>query len=229
MVEPTSRASPINENPQSAEGASSDEGSETVGGILNHLFRYTRAIHQSGIMWSLVQVPNYFEYDEITGENLTIKFQDTILPYLNATLKDATQEMRERLSKTICLRQQNLSFLRSISIMDSALESTESAPQASSKLRIAYSPQSYDTTQRVLQADWIRTHGTRIAPSVRTATAVDINQLPRMNTILKQKSAEIMAANLPRRPKVPVGQTEFECPYCSVVCPTEEYTKENWP
>lgn len=237
MVEPTSRASPINENPQSVEDASIDEDPETVECILNHLFRYTRAIHRSGIMWSLVQVPNYFEYDEITGENLTVKFQDTILPYLNATLKDATQEMRERLSKTICLRQQNLSFLRSISsrkvasrpIMGSALESTDPAPQASSKLRIAYSTQSRENTQRALQADWIRTHGTRIAPSARTATAVDINQLPRMNTILEQKIAENMAANLPRRPKVPVGQTEFECPYCFVVCPTEEYTKENWP
>lgn len=92
-------------------------------------------------------------------------------------------------------------------MMDSSLESTKSAPQTISKLRIAYSAQSYDNTQRALQADWVRTHGARVAPSVWPATAVDIacNQLPRMNTILVQKNAENMVANLPRRPKVPVG------------------------
>lgn len=178
---------------------------------------------------------NYFEYDDVTGENLTVKFQDTILPYLNATLKDTTQEMKDRLSKTICLRQQSLSFLRCRSsrkvasrpIMEPALESAEPAPQASSKFRIAYSVQSRETTQRAPQADWIRTHGTRIAPSVRTATTVNTNQLPQMNTILERKIVECMAVDLPRRPKVPAGQTEYECPYCCLVCPAKEYTKES--
>lgn len=104
---------------------------------MNRLFWNARAIHGSGIMRSLVQVPIHYEYYEITGKNLTVKFWETILPYLNATLKDATQEMRERLSKTICLRQQNLLFLRSISskkiasrpIMESALKSTASIPK----------------------------------------------------------------------------------------------------
>ncbi|KAK1239931.1 hypothetical protein MKX08_007373 [Trichoderma sp. CBMAI-0020] len=237
FIEPTGRTISSDENPQSVGDASSDEDPESVEDILDQLFWYTQVLYQSGILRSLVEVPIHFEYDEITGENLTVKFQDTILPYLNATLKDATQEMRERLSRTIFLRQQNLSFLSSISsrkvasrpIMDSALESTGFATQASSKLRIAYSPQSCDSTQICLQADWIRTHGTRTAPSVQTATAVDSNQLPQVNTILEQKNAHSMAANLPRRPKVPAGQTEFECPYCFVVCPAQEYTEENWP
>ncbi|UKZ69384.1 uncharacterized protein TrAtP1_010393 [Trichoderma atroviride] len=185
IIAPTSQASAIDGSPQSVGDASSNENPETVGDIMIHLLRYTRAIHRSGIMRSLVEVPNHFEYDEKTGENITVK---------------------------------------SISSKKAALESTEPAPQASS-----YSAHSCDNTQRALQANWIRTHGTRTAPPVQTATAVDSNQLPRMNTILEQKTAENMAANLPRRPKVPVGQTEFECPYCFVVCPVEEYTKENWP
>jgi hypothetical protein len=82
--------------------------------------------------------------------------------------------------------------------MESALKSTASIPQASSKLRNTYSAQSCENTQGVLQADWIRT---QIDPLVRTATAVYINQLPRMDTILEQQNAQNMAADLPRCPK----------------------------
>ncbi|KAL7898908.1 hypothetical protein HDV64DRAFT_291642 [Trichoderma sp. TUCIM 5745] len=229
-----SMASHNDENPQII---SDDEGLESVGDILSHLFRFTRAIRRSGAMRNFVTATDYFEYDEITGENLTVKFQDTIMPYLNATLKDASPEMKERLSETIYLRYQSLLFLKSRfsrkvaskPVMEPGLKSAEPALPALSGLGKAYSVRSSETSQRLSQTGLILINETRRAPSVRTATTVNTNHLPRMNMIPEPTTDEYMAVNLPHCPRVPAGQTELECPYCFWVCPAKEFTKENWP
>ncbi|KAH8679418.1 hypothetical protein BGZ61DRAFT_590926 [Ilyonectria robusta] len=214
-----------------------DDTLDSIDGILDELFRFSRAIRRSGAMRRFVKVANYFEYDEETGENLTIKFQDTILPYLNATLKQTSEGLRQRLHETICLRHQNFSFLKSRSgrkvvtrlVKEPELESTPSGPQASSRLGSTYSVRTRQTSQKVSQSGQVRRNRPRTAPSFRSATTVNTNQLPLVEPIPEREAVEYTGVDLPRRPKVTPGMTELECPYCFLVYPAKEFTKENWP
>lgn len=188
-------------------------------------------------MRRFVKVANYFEYDEKTGENLTVKFQDTILPYLNATLKQTSEGLRQRLHETIYLRQQNFSFLKSRSgrkvvtrlAKQPELESTPSGPQASSRLGSTYSVRTRQTSQKASQSGRVRGSTPRTAPSFRSATTVNTNQLPLVEPIPEREAVEYTGVDLPRRPKVTPGINELECPYCFLVYPAKEFTKENWP
>ncbi|KAH7000682.1 hypothetical protein EDB80DRAFT_866689 [Ilyonectria destructans] len=214
-----------------------DDTLDSIDSILDELFRFSRAIRRSGAMRRFVKVANYFEYDEETGENLTVKFQDTILPYLDATLKRTSQGLRQRLHETICLRQQNFSFLKSRSgrkvitrlAKEPELESTPSGPQASSRLGSTYSVRTRQTSQKTSQSGRVRGSTPRIAPSFRSATTVNTNRPPLVEPIPEREAVEYTGVDLPRRPKVTSGNNELECPYCFLVYPAKEFTKENWP
>ncbi len=201
---------------------------DTADAILDQLFRFSRAIRRSGIMSRFVKVTNYFEHDEITGENLTAKFQEGVMPYLDRRLpKETDAWLKERLCETICLRQQNFSFLRSLE-KAKAIPRVETlpGPKARSRLGSAYSVKSRRTDQTDRPAEPSKRTDSQRQPSIRSATTVETNNLLAFDPIEEEEAAEYTRADLPRRPKPP---PVLKCPYCFLVCHVSEFTEEGWP
>ncbi|KAJ6447116.1 subtilase family domain-containing protein [Purpureocillium lavendulum] len=75
---------------------------ESADALLDQLFRFTRAIRRSGALKRFVRVADHVEYDK--DVNLTLKFRECVMPYLDVVLKSTSQELKNRLLDTICLQ-----------------------------------------------------------------------------------------------------------------------------
>ncbi|KAJ5741665.1 hypothetical protein N7533_011074 [Penicillium manginii] len=203
---------------------------------LDQLFRFSRAVRRSGMLHRLVKIANHTEYGP-DGVNLTSKFHMATSRIIDHYLKgcNASQELRERLVDTICLRQRNFSYLKS-------QKKTRSVPmqvseQLPSGARSTFAP-SFSVMTPVTRTGH-KEKSIQFKPrldlrrSLLTATTAQIDHVPLDRSIQSsiaapQPDVSDEDPELPRPPVVPFGRKEWECPYCLVVCPVKEFRPENW-
>ncbi|KAJ0421436.1 hypothetical protein BJY00DRAFT_108879 [Aspergillus carlsbadensis] len=203
-----------------------------VNDTLEELFRLSRAVRRSGILRRFVKIESYIEFDE-TGVNLTDEFRKGVERLLVFRLKDSTasQELRERVVNTICLRQQHFAYLRAkwdkgtrpskppnpaVAQPRSSLGATFSV-----KGSMASSPRPAKDKERVS------------IPTVMTATTARPERMKQVRSLKSAVSAEHAdiecdQGDLPPPPRVPPGAVEHECPFCYMVCSASEFSGERW-
>ena len=204
---------------------------------LDELFRFSRAVRRSGVLHRFVKIANYIELSP-EGVNLTEQFRNAATQLVGHYLRNspAAPSLRDRLIETICIRQQNFSYLKSRRIrMPLAPRATNAgAPSASrSVLTTSFS------VGGTMSAAPKRKKNTKVEPprqmenSVMTATTVQYNnanvQYSVQSSVNDHDSEKTDSdANLASPPVVPIGQKEWECPYCLLVCPVKEFKGEAW-
>ncbi|KAL7815160.1 hypothetical protein V8C26DRAFT_402594 [Trichoderma gracile] len=204
--------------------------------VLERLFKYWRLISRSGALLHRADNASlYFEYDEQTRVNLTVKFRDSVRHYLDTTLKDTSKGIRMRLENTIFSRHQHLCSLKARSVKERNVRlSHESEPKPSLLAAKGscegknISSLGADTAlQNGQQPDPMKTVPTQTVLSIRTAATACASEGGHLHT-KKRKIDKLMfsTADLPPRPS---SCTEMECPYCFEVCQPEDFTRENWP
>ncbi|KAF8847385.1 hypothetical protein BDZ45DRAFT_754949 [Acephala macrosclerotiorum] len=207
-----------------------------VSELLDQLIRFSTAIRRAGLSRKFVKRANFLDEDEIA---LSAKFRESIVSFLGLSprLKETSQNLKDRLLETICLRQQNFASIRSemkkrvTPAKDARNDNSESIASSIAKPRLgtSYSVISQVTSQRKAARE---PAGSSIAykptnqSSIRTATTFYVTKIP--TTDLVVEADKWMPENLPRPIKTPFEAREFECPYCYLVCPVDEFTKANW-
>ena len=207
-----------------------------VGNALDQIFRYSRAIRRSGGLKRIAKVTDYIEYDDF-GNNLSAKFRDSVKVYLDATLGNTSVQIKARLLETICIRQQSLAFQRSRrenKVMplykapsDHLSTSSRITSQIGSVISAKTSIGISEQQSRSAFPGPLRSGRPKFASSSATTF---VSKIP-SPTEAHVEPAEVafLLDNLPRRPKIRREQREQECPYCLIVCPTEEFTDSSWP
>ncbi|CAI7673710.1 unnamed protein product [Penicillium pancosmium] len=203
---------------------------------LDQLFRFSRAVRRSGMLHRLVKIANHTEYGP-DGVNLTSEFHMATSRIVDHYLKGCTasQELRERLVDTICLRQRNFSYLKS---QKSNRSATIQAPaQLPSRARSTFVP-SFSVTTPVKTTEQ-KEKPVKFKPrmdlrrSLMTATTAQLDKVPLDRSIQSssndpQSDVAGEDLDLPRAPNLSFGRGEWECPYCLVVCPANEFQSQNW-
>ncbi|KAJ5730619.1 uncharacterized protein N7483_005127 [Penicillium malachiteum] len=215
---------------------------ESVEAILDQLFRFSRAIRRSGILHRLVKIANHIEYDA-DGVNLTATFHAGISRLVEHYLKGCTasEELRDRLVETICLRRQNFSYLKAQRESRSSRKPTKIPTQAASRARstltssFSINMPVFTATRKIKPIDLDPIPELR--QSVMTATTAQVENVPINHSIQSSVSTDqqqrdneedALKLELPRPPEIPFGLREWECPYCLIVCPVEDFNLENW-
>ena len=216
--------------------AAEDAVTEAIEATLQALFRLSRAIRRSGIPQRLVNIASHVEYDE-HGVNLTEEFRNGVKRLLEYRLKDsnASDELRVRLLDTICLRQQYFSY---ITARKAKNDLAQPSRQISFPTRKSISNPSFSVKSSVpINSTSARVRGrkgnTGIGKSVMSATTAPSNVAPSSqieNVSSKDEEHELFncTADVPLPPKVPTGIKEFECPYCFLIYPANEFVGEQW-
>ncbi|KAJ5341809.1 CNH domain protein [Penicillium brevicompactum] len=210
---------------------------EVIEETLDQLFRFSRAVRRSGILHRFIKIANYVEYSP-EGINLTEEFRKAATQLVKHHLKKsaATPNLRERLIETICLRQQNFSYLKSRKsrVKEDLSVSTEkgSSSAARSVLSTTFSigssmPRSPRKKSMQIQ------HAQKLEHSILSATTVQYTGAPLEQSVQASINYHVPEikdedANLPKPPVVPSGQKEWECPYCLLLCPVKEFSGELW-
>ncbi|KAJ5733770.1 Zinc finger C2H2 [Penicillium malachiteum] len=214
--------------------------SESVEAILDQLFRFSRAVRRSGILHRLVKIANNVEYDA-DGVNLTATFQAGISRLVEHYLKgcSASEELRDRLVETICLRRRNFSYLKAQRESRSSNKPTKIPTQAASRARSTLTSSFSITMPLPTTARKMKPINLdpifELGRPVMTATTAQIDDVPIDHSIQssvgadqQQRSTEEDGLELPQPPEIPFGVKEWECHYCLMVCPVKEFNPENW-
>lgn len=182
---------------------------------IDQLFRFSRAIHRSGVIRKFVKLVNYVEYSS-SGVNLSEEFSITVRQVVDPLLKGTaiSHEIEGRLIETICLRRQNFQYLKA--------RKAQQAPRPEEPARPSY----------VKSALPFPTQIARAKPPFRSQYLARAKHsvINRSVPSSMNQEAEILGNDswVPQPPAVPLGQEEWECPYCLQVCSAEEFNRENW-
>lgn len=236
------RTTSSSSTPRQTEESESLTGSSTVASnvedTLDQLFRFSRAVRRSGMLHRLVKIANHTEYGP-DGVNLTSKFHMATGKIIDHYLKGCTasQELRKRLVDTICLRQRNFSYLKSQKKNRSTtIQVPEKLPsRVSSTFVRSFSVIAPITTtgQKEKPLKLKPRLDLDLGRSLMTATTAQIDQVLLDHSIQSSMGASQPEVSdedleLPRPPDFPHGRTEWECPYCLVVCSVKEFGADNW-
>lgn len=211
---------------------------EVIEETLDQLFRFSRAVRRSGILHRFIKIANYVEYGP-GGINLTEEFRKAATRLVEHHLKtsSATPNLRARLIETICLRQQNFSYLKSrksrptedLNVRNEKSPSSAARSVLSTSFSVASTVTRNPRRKRSVQIQ----HTQRVEHSILSATTVQytgasLEQSIQSSINHQDPEIEDNDANLPQPPDVPVGQKEWECPYCLLLCPVKELSGELW-
>lgn len=213
--------------------------SDDIEDLLDQLFRFTRAIRRSGVLHRFVKFANFIEYGK-DGLNLTELFRESARKLVEYHLKDssASPTIKDRLIDTICLRQQNFSYLKARKKRISRQnipgpQTTEPSIPPRSVISTTFSGKVSHSAAPPNPKSTTIDLPMHIKSSLMTATTAQTAQVP-VNYSIKSHSADLDSedendeSSLPPAPFVPVYRKEWECPYCLVVCPRKEFIGHNW-
>jgi hypothetical protein len=207
-----------------------------VSETLDSLLRLSCAIRRSGILRRYVKVGNYVEFDE-NGINLTEAFRNGAKMLIEFRMKEskASNDLRERILDTVCLRQQYFSYLKSNKAKNTPIakdgQSHPSAPRSTLGATLSVTgPLTSKTPGKAVKQSFSMP---RAAPSIMTATTA---QPDRMSKTYSVKSAngktshdvDCSDADIPPPPKVSGNIKESECPYCFLIYSREELSGIKW-
>lgn len=208
----------------------------SVEDVLDQIFRYSRAIRRSGGSRRVAQATDYIEYDEL-GNNLSVKFRESVKIYLDRAAGNASSDVRGRLLDTICIRQQSFAFQRlrrasrttSLDEKPAALPSIDS--RSFSRAGSAFSMKKSETARKTQPTPSSILSSVSRKPKVAPSSATTLIStiVPSVEPQMESLEVTFSLEDLPRRPKIRRGQKEQECPYCFVMCPIEEFTDSAWP
>ncbi|KAJ5915595.1 hypothetical protein N7466_011528 [Penicillium verhagenii] len=202
--------------------------------ILDQLFRLTRSVRRSGVLRRFVKISDYTEYSP-EGVNISEHFSSAASELVPHYLKETrtSDELKDRLIRTICLRHKMFSYLKA---RKGQLPEKPAIPTRAGPPRSVLAP-SFSVTKPVSTiAKKKQTNESqpahRARPSVMTATTVQFDHVPAKYSVQAStsKEPEIITSHfeLPQPPSVPEGRKEAECPYCLLVCPVKEFSGDNW-
>ncbi|GLB14826.1 hypothetical protein AtubIFM61612_004628 [Aspergillus tubingensis] len=209
---------------------------QAISETLDGLFRLSRAIRRSGIHRRYVKVGNYVEFDG-NGVNLTEAFKDGAKRLIEFRMKGskASDGLRERISNTVCLRQQYFSYLKAKKATNAPIAGTYQSHQSTPRpaLRASASITGSLTSKAQGAVTQNSSRMRRVGPSTMTATTAQPDRIPKAYS---EKSAnertsydvDCSGADIPPPPKVSGNHKESECPYCFLACSTEELSGRSW-
>ncbi|KAJ5938122.1 hypothetical protein N7454_004464 [Penicillium verhagenii] len=188
-----------------------------IGDTLDQLFRLTRSVRRSGVLRRFVKITDFTEYS-VEEVNISEQFKSaasTLILHYYLKETRTSDELKNRLIRTICLRHKRFSYLKA---RKGQLPGKPAIPAR------ACPPRKKQT---------IESHSAyRAQPSVMTATTIQFDHVPAKYSVQAStsKEPEIITSHfeLPRPPFVEVGRKEAECPYCLLVCPVKDFSGDNW-
>lgn len=211
---------------------SSTEGS--IETILDQLFRFSRAIRRSGVARRFTRLSKFMEDKDSQANALSDEFERLVRQYFERKIEDQAYKalesspLKERLIKTICLREQYFAYLNwqrgskaEPQKRRTGYASRRTRPGASGS---AVSPSKAETTTSGTTSNLPR--GNRVMGATTLAT----NAQPVISEVGMDPHTEKLATDLPRR-VVPSNKKikDMECPYCYLVYPVREFSEDNWP
>ncbi|KAL6872222.1 hypothetical protein HDV57DRAFT_505988 [Trichoderma longibrachiatum] len=214
----------------------------SIDGTLNKLTRAAQAIDRYHELRQPLHAFKYVEYDSRTGENLMLQFGASVQTYLDETLNNVSQEIKNRLYTTICLRHQHFCLLKA-KLHTTVRHQSNGEPAVSSSQPTTKTPhlmgnlskkRARRASQQSQRPGKVHKGPAQTVPRSWTAmiTRPSTNQLPQTETpdyLHETASTMLLTADLPPRLDIPHGCTENHCPYCCRTYPTDEFTEEKWP
>lgn len=178
----------------------------------------------------------YIDYDEY-GVNLTEAFRKGVERIIEFRLKHskASQDLQNRIVDTICLRQQHFSYLRSRRAKNASLNRSinEPRPVIKSSLGTTFSVTGSVSPSEAKENPKKKLRAPQGNQSILTATTAQPDRITKAYSIqsaddIQDPDIVYSDADLPPPPKGLDHLKEFECPYCFLVCSTEEVSGERW-
>lgn len=178
----------------------------------------------------------YIEDDmDDRAKTLSNKFEELVGEYLEKKIVDGTYAalescpLKERLKKTICLRQQYFAYL-------TWQRDSKTIPQQKQDVRAPRRRRlgSSGSVVSVSKADTTTSLTTSNNPLSKKrklgATTADTNAQPVMTEVHGGPYKKEFATDLPARPITSNKKIkDLECPYCYLVYPVREFSEKNWP
>ncbi|KAL4898869.1 hypothetical protein BDW74DRAFT_184293 [Aspergillus multicolor] len=214
------------------------DANSAVGDALDELFRLSRAIRRSGILRRFVKIDSFIEYDE-DGVNLTEGFRTGVERLIRFRLRDsmASEGLRQRVLETVCLRQQYFAYLRKKWGTRQKDKTNKMSPPSTlpskPSLGVTYSVtgSTPPSGRTIKQKNFAR--ATQAVTTILTATTAQpgrIEEVRSLKSAIQTPEDEVLCSeqDLPLPPKIPFRCTEFECPFCFLVCSTDVFNGEQW-
>lgn len=189
---------------------------EVIEDAIDRLFRFSRAVHRAGVDHRFVKMVNYVDYSK-SGMNLLEEFIITARQLVEPLLRGRviSHEIEDRLIETICLRRQNFAYL-----------CAGKAQQAPRPEKLSQSPCLKSVSPPISSLTPFSTQTVGVIPAFQPhSLTVGKHLVPKP---MNQESETLGSYSWFPPPDVPLGQEEWECPYCMEVCPVKEFSRGTW-